>query len=203
MLSISISREGGRRGFTVIELMVGVAMAVSVALALAPVWLSWMRVGDAQIDQVVWFAQSRVAVARFERDMRQASAAGCPFRIGGALLDASPTQVVLLVRGKDDAAVPLVVEWEITKTGLMRRWRTCPQARPAVWTHSGYVDSKTMMSDVSPLSEFVYYAGGRRLDQPVAKSALDRLTHVAMDIAGPGGTLAGEVAAHTIAGVGR
>jgi hypothetical protein len=187
------SREPRRAGaFTIIELMVGIGIAACLALAIAPVWNSWEKKGDGEADQSIWFIQSRVAVARFERDLRLGGAAHCPFVAGGPVLEATGSQVVLLEHGDGDA-LPLVVEWEIVKGSLMRRWRPCPQIKPTSWPHSAYVDSKTMLEGVEPESSFAYYTGTERLSAPVDEADLALVTTVRLQLVGGAPGAPGEV----------
>ncbi len=95
------SRRGGgenQRGFSLIELMVGLALAAGLAVAASCVWLSLATAGANEGDLTVKSLQGRVAVARFERDLRLASADGCPFASNAAVLEASASQVVFLLR---------------------------------------------------------------------------------------------------------
>ncbi len=188
--------------FTVIELLVGVSLAACLALALAPVWSSWERTGDGEVERTIWFAQSRVAVARFERDVRLANAAECPFVAATAILEASPSQIVLVARGEKGERARLV-EWEIAKGSLMRRWGMCPQQRPVAFTHSYYVDSKTMLANVLAGSELTYYAGSRRLDQPLSRDDLDSVSAVVLELTGHIAGVSGEVEVCSNARVGR
>jgi hypothetical protein len=183
----STSTSSGERrrtaAFTIIELMVGISIAACLALAIAPVWNSWEKKGDGEADQSIWFIQSRVAMTRFERDLRQGGAAHCPFVTGGAVLEATGSQVVVLEHGEGDAA-PLVIEWEIVRGSLMRRWRPCPEIKPASWSHSAYVDSKTMLEGVGAASGLAYYAGSERLSAPVDEAHLALVTTVRLQLAG-------------------
>lgn len=196
------SQQRWRAGaFTIIELMVGISIAACLALAIAPVWNSWERQGDGEADQSIWFIQSRVAMARFERDLRQAGAAHCLFVTGGPVLEATESQVVVLQRGEGDSP-PLVVEWEIVKGSLMRRWRPCPPIKPASWSHSSYVDSKTMLEGVHAESSFAFYAGSKRLSVPVDEAHLALVTTVRLEVAGGATGAAGEVRVSTTGRVG-
>ncbi|MCE5253806.1 MAG: prepilin-type N-terminal cleavage/methylation domain-containing protein [Actinomycetia bacterium] len=191
---ISISRipvGGGSRGFTLVELLVGLALAATVAVAVAPLWASLEDVGADETDRTVQSLQGRVAIARFERDLRLASAAGCPFAVQGPVLEASGNQVVFLERTGDDGVATLV-EWEIVNGALMRRWGPCPVTRPLVHGHSLYVDHKTMLDDVAAGSVFAYVVGGVPATGPVSGQDLDRIEAVVLDArvvseeAGPG-----------------
>jgi hypothetical protein len=154
---------GSRSGFSAIELLLGLALTVCLAVAVAPLWLSLQRTGVREGDQTVRQLQARVAVARFEHDLRLASAAGCPFFLSVPILEASPTQIVLLERQTTETA-PALVEWEIVNGTLMRRRGACPAARPLVFSHSLFVDHKTMLEGVEPGSALAYLVGGVSVD---------------------------------------
>jgi type II secretory pathway pseudopilin PulG len=147
-------RQDGRTvgacgGFSVIELILGLALTVCLAVAVAPLWLSLQGTGVREGDQTVRLLQARVAAARFERDLRLASAAGCPFSLSAPILEASPSQVVFVERPTAGAAL-ILVEWEIVDGTLMRRRGACPVARPVIFSHSLFVDHKTMLEGVRP-----------------------------------------------------
>lgn len=205
MRSMCTSRRalaGSEWAFTAIELLIGICIAASLAIAMAPVWLSWERVGDGETDQTIWFMQSRVALARFERDLRQASAVRCPFPTVTSVLEATPSQLVVLAR-TNDGAPPVLVEWEIVRGSVMRRWGRCPETRPAVFAHSSYLDSKTMLEGVRAGSGFAYCAGARRLEAPVDPSQLDSVTSVALELVGGVVGAQGDVSAGCTGQVGR
>jgi Tfp pilus assembly protein PilW len=167
--------RSGAAGFSVIELILGLALTVCLAVAVAPLWLSLQKAGASESDQTVRLLQARVAVARFERDLRLAGAYGCPFRITAPILEASASQVVLLVRSAD-GAVPTLVEWEIVNGALMRRWGACPPTRPKTFAHSLFVDSKTMLEGVAKASAFAYRVDGEAIDVgsgPVDLTSID------------------------------
>jgi YD repeat-containing protein len=143
------------------EILLGIALALVLALGLAPVWLSFETLAAREGDATVWESQGRVAVARLEKDARLAGFDECSFTAAGAVLQATPSQVVLLVRNPGSSA-PLLVEWEIVNGALMRRWGPCPSLKPAVFPHSLYVDSKTMLDDLDDgTSRFGYNLAGR------------------------------------------
>jgi prepilin-type N-terminal cleavage/methylation domain-containing protein len=110
-------------GFTLVELLVGLALSVSLALAVAPLWLSLEGTGTRAADRTVWVVQERVAVTRLERDLRLAGAEECAFSIAGPVLEASGSQVVFLARSCAESAESevTIVEWEIARGSLMRR----------------------------------------------------------------------------------
>ena len=171
---------GHETGFTLIELLVGLALALCIAAAAAPLWLSLERTGSRETDKTVQSLQGRVAVARLERDLRLASAAGCPFSVTVPVLEASPSQVVFLERtGEDDA--PILVEWEITNRALMRRWGFCPEVRPTDFRHSLFRDHKTMLEDIDPESSFAYVLGDAVLPGPIPAEDLDAIEAVILD----------------------
>lgn len=150
---------GPKAGFTLIELLLGLALAACLAVVAAPVWLAFENAGVQAADDTVWLLQQRVAVSRLERDLRLARADSCPFEVAGAVLEASPSQVVVL-RCSDEGGLPMVVEWEMVGSALMRRCGPCPGVRPGTWKHSVYVDHKTMLERVPAGSGFLYRVRG-------------------------------------------
>jgi type II secretory pathway pseudopilin PulG len=179
-------REEGRcpdecKGFSIIELILGLALTVCLAVAVAPLWLSLQGTGVREGDRTVRLLQARVAVARFERDLRLASAAGCPFSLTAPILEASPSQVVFLERPTAGAAL-ILVEWEIANGTLMRRRGACPVARPAVFSHSLFVDHKTMLEGVKSGSVLAYLEGDVRLDPSGGVVDLARVDGVMLEL---------------------
>ena len=172
-------------GFTLVELLVALALSVSLAMAVAPLWISLMSTGTRETDRTVWLLQQRVAAARFERDLRLAGAERCLFPVAGALLEASGSQVVLLQRATD-GSIPLIVEWEITRGSLMRRWGTCPTRRPVAFPHSLYQDNKTMLEQVGARSSFTYVVKGVEQPAPVADTDLASVETVILHLCAGG-----------------
>ncbi len=184
------------------EILLGIALALVLALGLAPVWLSFETLAAREGDATVWASQGRVAVARLEKDARLTGFDECSFAAAGAVLQASPSQVVLLVRNPDSSA-PLLVEWEIVNGALMRRWGPCPSVKPAVFPHSLYVDSKTMLDEVdASKSAFGYSLAGRVVGR-VDAEGLQSVDELSIDVVrqndGPGVA----AAFGTVAQVGR
>jgi Tfp pilus assembly protein PilW len=56
-------------GFSVVELLVGLALALCLATAAAPLWLSLESAGVQEAERTVQWLQGRVALARLERDL--------------------------------------------------------------------------------------------------------------------------------------
>lgn len=158
---------GNGAGLSVIELLIALALGLSLALGVAPLWTSFQALGGRETDKTIWALQGRVAAARLERDLRSATAEGCPFVVGGPVLQATASQVVMLVR-KADSMAPILVEWELVAGSLMRRWGPCPAVRPLTYPHSLYSDSKTMLEGIaSAASAFGYDAAGTRVPAPI------------------------------------
>ncbi len=141
----------------------------------------------------VALVQSRVAVARLERDLRLSSAVGCRFATVGPILEASVSQVVFLepcVAGPE----PLLVEWEVSGGALMRRWGACPAVRPSAFGHSLYLDHKTMLEQLDVGGSFSYLVDGLALEGPVPESALASIEAVILEapmrVAGGPGAMA-------------
>jgi hypothetical protein len=188
-------------GFTAVELLVGLAIAGCLAAALAPLWISLQRGGETESDRGVWYLQCRVALARFERDLRMSSAAGCPFSIAGSLLEATPSQLVFL-RRREPGSTPLLVEWEIVKGSLMRRWGPCPQEIPRSFPHNLYADSKTMLDGVAGKSCLRYFTDGTESELPVDPGTLPLLDSVRLELVSGVFGQSGEVDASTLGRVG-
>ena len=186
----SISRRLSCRaasGFGVIEVVLGLFLALCLALAVAPLLTSLQRTGVEQADRSVQAVQARVAFGRFERDMRLAGGSGCPFPTSGALLEAGVSRVILLVPSEVDST-PIIVEWEITGSNLMRRWGPCPSTRPGVFTTSLFVDNKTMLEGVRTGSHLSYLIGERIVVAPLARAELAAVDKVVLELwAAPSG----------------
>ena len=178
-----VRRARGERGFSLIEILLGLSLALSLALGVAPVWVSFQSLGVREGDETIWALQGRVAGARLERDLRLAGLQHCPFATGATILQATASQVILLVTSPESAA-PLLVEWEITGGSLMRRWGTCPATRPSAFSHSLYSDNKTMLEnlDTSP-SGFSYRVAGRTVASPVPIADLPLLDGLTVELA--------------------
>ncbi len=146
------------QGFGLIELLVALALGLALAMAALPLMLSLQKTGVHEADRSVQLAQARVAIARFERDMRLAGCEGCPFSAAGGIVDASAKRVVLLVREQADAE-PLLICWEMAGSSLMRRRGLCPAERPASISTALFFDNKTMLEGVRPGSGFLYRIG--------------------------------------------
>lgn len=151
--------------FSLVELLVTLALALALMAAAAPLFVSLGQAAVREADDTIGSLQGRVAMARLERDLRIASAAGCPFAASGPVLEASPCQIVFLQPCSSDEP-PLLIEWEIVAAGsLMRRWGTCPSTWPAAYRHTLYCDHKTMLEGLQFHSCFRYVmAGGPVLD---------------------------------------
>jgi Tfp pilus assembly protein PilW len=189
-------------GFSLVELIVGLALAMCVAVAAAPSWLALESTGASEADRTVCLLQGRVAVARLERELRLASAAGCPFAVTGPVLEASVSQLVFLERSPG-SSVPLVVEWEIAGRSLMRRWGPCPAARPLAFAHSLYRDNKTMLEGVRSGSVFEYVVRGSVGAGPVCASDLASIEAVVVRLEAGGAGARGPVETAATARVGR
>jgi hypothetical protein len=147
-------------GFSLIELLMGLSLALCLALGVAPLWVSSQSLGVREGDETIWAHQARVAGARFERDLRLTGSQHCPFATGATVLQATPLQVVLLVATSESTAA-LLVEWELVSGSLMRRWGACPANRPSTFSHSLYADNKTMLENVDMTrSLFTYLVAG-------------------------------------------
>ncbi len=157
---------GSDRGIGLIEVLVGLAVGLTLTLAVLPLMLSLQKAGVDEADRSIQTAQARVAIARFERDTRTAAAAGCPFPIPGVIVEAAAKRLVMLVPREADAP-PLLVAWEISGSNLMRRKGLCPAEPPAWFGNSLFFDHKTMLEGVRSGSSFTYMMGGQAIEPPL------------------------------------
>jgi len=158
----AIGPVGGFYGFSLIELLVGLALSLMLALAIAPLWMAAQKVTVEGGDRVLVTFQERTMVARLERDLRLASALG-----GGGLecapvVQANARHLVLVTRSAA-SATPEIVEWELVGGSLMRRrglWAGMPGG---VVSHSLFSDHKTMLEGLAAGGSFTYLSGARAL----------------------------------------
>jgi prepilin-type N-terminal cleavage/methylation domain-containing protein len=203
--SMSTSRTRSSRGcdgFSLVELLVGLALAALLAAATMPLWVSLQKSGVREADRTIHLLQQRVAVARLEGDLRLASGQGCRFVTTGPILDASGSQVVFL-RPAPDESGPIIVEWEIVRGSLMRRWTDCPADRPATYRHSLYADNKTMLEEVGDATVFGYVVNGALRDGPIAPSDLASIEAVVLEQDPGGDTASAPIRMTATARVGR
>ena len=195
-------RVPGEDGFSLIELLLGLSLALCLALSLAPVWVSFQALGAREADDTVWALQGKVAGARLEKDLRQAGFQTCSFPAAGSVLQATDTQVVLLV-ASPGSQEPVLVEWELVGGSLMRRWGDCPATCPPTFAHSLYLDSKTMLENVDAgRSGFSYRVAGREASE-VAAADLGLVDGVSFRVVERGGSAAGDAGVSAYARVGR
>lgn len=189
-------------GFTMIELMLGLTLAVMLALAVSPLWVSLQRTSVSAGDQTLRLLQERVAVSRFERDMRLASAADCPFELSAPIVEATKSRVVIVAPAAVDQT-PIVVEWEIVGGTLMRRWGDCPSNRTLALAGSVYRDNKTMLEGVQKGSAFSYLVDGTVLPVPAREAELAAIQTVVLDLRAKGDGARSPVRVAAEARVGR
>ena len=201
-ISTSSARSADGRGFTLLELVLGLTMAMVIATAVAPLWLSLEKSAVGEADRTVSFVQGQVAAARFERDLRLASARNSPFATTCPVLQASPSQVVFLEGTTDDSA-PTIVEWELVKGTLMRRVGPCPSTRPSAFSHALYSDSKTMLEQVEVGSQLAYQVNGALVPGPVDAEDLGSVDGVVLQVVTKPADSVGEAVTTSNARVGR
>jgi len=167
---------GGSYGFSLIELLVGLALSLMLALAIAPLWTTASKVTVEGADRVVATFQARTMVARLERDLRLASA-----REGGELecapvVEADGRHLVVVTRSAADATAE-IVEWEMVGGSLMRRrgpWVGVPAGGVS---HGLFIDHKTMLEGLASGGSFAYLSGTRALADD-ATAERDAITDV-------------------------
>ena len=180
-MSTTSRQLGGSSGLGLLELLLGLTLALCLALAVAPLLTSLQKSGVEEADRTVQTLQARVAFGRFEQDMRLAGAAGSLFPTSGAVLEASQSRVVLLVCREPDSD-PILVEWELTEDSLIRRWGLCPATRPEAFGTSMFVDHKTMLEGVRTGSRLVFLVGEGELEPPLKKAELARVDRIALQL---------------------
>lgn len=149
-------------GFSLVELLVGLALSVMLALAIAPLWVAAQKVTVEGGDRVLATFQARTMVARLERDLRLASALGGGGLECAPLVQANGHHLVVVTRSAADAT-PEIVEWELVGGSLMRRrgpWVGVPAGGVS---HSLYSDHKTMLENLATGGSFTYLSGTRAL----------------------------------------
>jgi hypothetical protein len=180
-MSTSRGRSRGREGgFSLIELVIGLSLTLCIAAAALTLWTGLERTGTNAGDRMIRLIQGRVAVARLARDLRLATAWGCPFPTPGVLLEARANQVVILTRSTESGGL-FLVEWELVGGSLMRRRGGCPATRPASVEHSLFVDHKTMLEGVTPSSRFRFFASGAEVASPVGLADLQMIDEVRIE----------------------
>jgi prepilin-type N-terminal cleavage/methylation domain-containing protein len=168
----------GCRGFSLLELLMALSLTVCVALAVAPLWTSLETKAKVDGDRAITLLQERVMIARLDRDVRAASAACSMFPTSSALIQAAPSQIVLLC-ASSATEVPYLVEWEVANGAIMRRRGPCPRAIPGSVPHSLYTDNKTMLENVASSTRFAFTsASGKILAQPISGDGLSLVATV-------------------------
>jgi len=158
----STTERSCERGFTLMEALVGLVVAVLLVVALSGVWVGLERRGAAWNDRMVLLMQSRVAAARLERDLRLATAEGCAGVENGLIVAARPTEIIFVSRCAADGGLELV-EWELIGGSLMRRRLPWPGELPVPLGHAAFSDHKTMLDGVVAAPGFRYFSGAHEL----------------------------------------
>jgi hypothetical protein len=189
-------------GFTLMEILVGLCLSLLLSAALVPLWSSALRRATGAADRVLCQVATHVATTRLERDLRFASAVGCLDLACGALLEATPTELVVLTRSMDGADRELV-EWEITDGRIMRRRAPWTGTIPASFGHALYRDSKTVVEGAVSGTAFLYRAGETAFAGSVAGDELARVTAVRLGGSVTASADAGRVSLDQTFAVGR
>jgi hypothetical protein len=172
-----------RPGFTALELLLGMALTVLLAVGVSPLVIALQRAGVVETDRTIAVVQGRVAVARLERDLRMAGAGDSHFAAEYSVLEASAKQIVFL--GHSGAKTgPCIMEWEIAGSTLMRRWGVCPNSRPTAFAHALYADNKSMLEGLSGDAHFSYVVSGAPVSGSVPKSDLGWVEAVVLSSGG-------------------
>jgi prepilin-type N-terminal cleavage/methylation domain-containing protein len=164
-------------GFSLIEVLVALALSLMIAMSVSTVWISTQRSQVAAADRVAARLSTRVVAARFEKDLRHATIENCGTGVTSALLRADPLEVVILsVAGGQE---PELVEWEVAGGNLMRRHGPWTGSVPARAQHQAYTSSKTMLEGVGAGTAFAYLVTGLRVPQ-VTDGDLGLVTRIYM-----------------------
>jgi prepilin-type N-terminal cleavage/methylation domain-containing protein len=162
-------------GFSLIEVLVALALSLMIAMTVSTVWISTQRSQVEAADRVSARLMTRVVAARFEKDLRHATIEGCGTAITGSLLRAESQEVVMLsIAGGHD---PELVEWEVVGGSLMRRHGPWTGLVPPRSQHHAYTSNKTMLEGVGPSTGFAYGVTGLEVPQ-VADGDLRLVTRV-------------------------
>ena len=190
-------------GFSLLELLLGLGLTLLLAAGLVPAWASFQNRATGASDHVVGVVAARVALARLERDLRLASAAGSSTLAGAPLLEATPTELVVLTRDLGGAAFE-IVEWEAVGGRLMRRRAVWTGSVPVDFSHGLYRDHKTVLEGLpSEGALFSYRLGAFDAGAPIAPADLPLVTAVAVRGSVRPAPAAGSIALDRILIVGR
>ncbi|NLT34684.1 MAG: prepilin-type N-terminal cleavage/methylation domain-containing protein [Gaiellales bacterium] len=168
-----MTSSSDRSGFTLVEVLVALALSTLLLLLLAQLWTGVEKRSADITDRLVWQLQARVAGIRLKHDLRSACAVG-----GGSagvpslLLEADGGRLVMLARTGSPADVELVA-WEISGARLMRRRgdaATVTGPLPSGGWH--FIDHKTMLEPVEEAARFRYYSEDRELVAPLSPDGL-------------------------------
>jgi type II secretory pathway component PulJ len=155
---MSTSEENRKReAFTLVEVLLALALSLLICLALSSVCLSLQRNQVAASDRLAGYLVGRVAASRLERDVRHATLQRCGNASTASLLRAEPLEIVLLSASRGAGAE--LIEWELAGRSLMRRHGPWTGVVPAPGRHDLYTSNKTILEGVSQGS-FSYRVGG-------------------------------------------
>lgn len=169
------------------ELIVYLGLVAALAASVLPLWVIVQTRASAASDRMIQVVAARVVAARFERDLRVASAAGLAGGDCSPLLSGTAQEVVTITRTQDASGLELV-EWEIVGSRLMRRRGPWPGSVPSPITHALYLDHKTMLEGLAPGSHFAYRSATATLPVPLPTEDLARVTAVGLHLEGRGET---------------
>lgn len=165
------------RGFSLIELLVALALSLLVAAAVSTLWLRVQTTQVEAADRMQAHLAGRVVAARFEKDLRHATMENVGTTVTSSLLRADQKELVLLSVSQGGAAK--LIEWEFAGSSLMRRHGPWLGTVPARGQHSAYNSSKTMLEGVATNAGFGYSIGGATVPQ-VEAADLDLVEEVSL-----------------------
>lgn len=165
-------------GFSLIEMVVALALTLLLVCGVMAFWLGTLRAHTERNDHLVTLLQGRVALHRFERDLRAATLGNLADQTPSPLLRATRQEVVLIARGK--AGALQLIEWELTDGRLMRRTGPLNGTLPSAITHALYSDNKTMLETPGLQGGLTYT--GRKDTTDIGSENLPDVSRVRMEL---------------------
>ncbi|GAB4250531.1 MAG: hypothetical protein Kow00129_11420 [Thermoleophilia bacterium] len=147
------------KGFTLVEVLVALSLSLLVSLAAVQLWITGESTVAHRVNQTNDGLSRRIAVNRFEHDVRMAGV--CWTREAVPLLVAEESRLVLLAHSQFNEGME-IVEWAYSRGRVMRRRRKLETPLPDP-VEISFADSKTMLEGVPKLT-FRYFCGSLEVE---------------------------------------